>query len=162
LMGVPIALGAGIAPAQVPEQVLLEAEVGLDLLVARSDLRLRLELLELRAKLQADVGDARQVLARVGEPVLGLAPALLVLGDAGPLLEEYAQFLGLCLDDARDHALLDDGVGARAEAGAEEDVLDVAPAHVQAVDVVARLAVALQDALDRDLAVLRPLAAGAA
>ena len=37
---------------------------------------------------------------------------------------------GLRLDDARDHALLDDGVAAAAEAGAEEDVGDIAPAHV--------------------------------
>ena len=63
--------------------------------------------------------------------VLGLAAALLVLGDARGLLEEHAQLLGLGLDDARDHALLDDRVGARPEARAEEDVGDVAPAHVR-------------------------------
>ena len=51
---------------------------------------------------------------------LGFAAALLVLGDARGLLEEHAQLLGLRLDDARDHALLDDRVAARAEAGAEE------------------------------------------
>ena len=92
---------------------------------------------------------------------VSLAP-LLVARDAGGLLEEHAQLLGLGLDDARDHALLDDRVGARPEAGAEEHVGDVAPAHVRAVDVVAGLAVALQHALDRDLGVLRPLPRGAA
>src|SRR5439155_13873112 len=35
-------------------------------------------------------------------------------------------------------------------------------AYVRAIDVVARLAVALQDALHRDLGVLRPLSGGAA
>src|SRR5258706_15993088 len=115
-----LALGAGVAPAQVPEQLLLQAQVGLELLVARRDLRLRLELLELRPELEANVADARQVLARVRQAVLGLAPALLVLGDARGLLEEDAQLLGLGLDDARDHALLDDRVGARTEPGAKE------------------------------------------
>src|SRR5204863_3307151 len=93
--------------------------------------------------------------------VLGLATALLVLGDAGGLLEEQAQLLGLALDDAADRALADDGVGARPQAGAEEDVLHVAPAHRLVVDVVARRAVARQHALDRDLGKRVPLPAGA-
>ena len=105
--------------------------------VAAGDLGLRLELLEVAVQLAQDVLDARQVLARVLEPVLGLAPALLVLRDAGRLLEEQAQLLGLALDDPADRALADDRVGARAEAGAEEDVLHVAPAHRLVVDVVA-------------------------
>ena len=129
--------------------MLLELQLGVVFLVARGDLRLRLELFHLQAELEADVGDARQVLARVGEPVLGLAAALLVARDARRFLEEHAQLLGLRLDHARDHALLDDGVGARAEAGAEEHVGDVAPAHVRAVDEVARFAVALQDVRGR-------------
>jgi hypothetical protein len=96
--------------------------------------------LELRAELGLDVGHAGQVLARVLEAQLGLAAALAVLGDARGFLEEHAQLLGLRGDDARDHALLDDRVGARAEARAEEDVLHVAAAHVLAVEVVVRVA----------------------
>ena len=114
-------------------------------------------MLELLVELPPDVVDRGRLLARVVEPELGLAAALAVLGDARRLFEEDAQLFGLRLDDARDHALLDDRVGARAEAGAEEDVGDVAPAHVQVVDVVGGVAVALQHALDRDLGVLRPL-----
>ena len=60
-----------------------------------------------------DVLDARQILARVGEAAFGLLAALLVLRDARGLLEEDAQLLGLGLDDARDHPLLDDRIGAR-------------------------------------------------
>src|SRR5688572_19860478 len=161
LLPVALALG-GIAPPQVPEQVLLELQVGVEFLVARRHLGLRVELLELRAELQADVGDARQVLARVGEAVLRLAAALLVARNARGLLEEHAQLLGLRLDHARDHPLLDDRVRARTQAGAEEHVGNVAPAHMGAVDVVARLAVALHGALDGDFGVLRPLAGGAA
>ena len=160
--GMALALGTGVAPAQIPQEMLLELQVVLQLLVARRDLRLRVELLDLRAELQANVGDAREVLARVGEARLSLAAPFLVLGDARRLLEEHAQLLGLRLDHARDHALLDDGVSARAQPSAEEHVGDVAPAYVRAVDVVARLAVALQDALHRDFRVLRPLTRRAA
>src|SRR6267143_977420 len=157
----PLALRRGVAPARMPKQVLLELQFRVVFLVARRHRGLRLELLQLRGKLDADVGDAREIVARVGEAVLGLAAAFLVLRDAGRLLEEHAQLLGLRLDDARDHPLLDDRVGPRAEAGAEEHVGDVAAPDVRAVDGVARLAVALQDALHGDLRVLRPLPGGA-
>jgi hypothetical protein len=112
-------------------------------------------------ELAQDVFDAGQVLARVGQAVFGLAAALLVLGDAGRFFEEQAQLLGAAFDDAADGALADDGVGARAQAGAQEHVLHVAPAHRLVVDVVAAGAVARQHALDGDLGELAPLAAGA-
>src|SRR5512146_3298958 len=103
-----LALCGSVAPAQVPKQLLLQLELGLQLLVAGGDLSMRPQLLELRAELQAGVGDARQVLARGAEARFRLLAPLLVLRDAGRLLEEDAQLLGLRLDDARDHALLDD------------------------------------------------------
>jgi hypothetical protein len=156
-----LALCRGIAPAHIPKKMLLELQIVLQLLIAGRDLRLRIELFDLRAELGADVGDPRQVLARVCETGLGLLAPLLVFRDARRLLEEHAQLFGLRLDDARNHALLDDRVGARPEAGAEEHIGDVASANVRAVDVVVRLAVALQDALHRDFSVLRPLAGGA-
>ncbi len=140
--------------------MLLQLQVGMQLVVARGDLGLRFELLELAGELEADVGNAREVLARVAEPRFRLAAPLLVLRDARGFLEEHAQLLGLGLDHPRDHALLDDGVGARPEPRAEEHVGDVAPAHVRAVDVVARLAVALEHPAHRELGVLRPLAGG--
>jgi hypothetical protein len=124
--------------------------------------RLRLQVADLAFQLVADVIDAGDVLARILQAVLGFAPPFLVLGDAGRLFEEEAQFLGLGLDDARDHALADDGVGARTQAGAEEEVDHVAAADVQVVDVVAGIALAVEHALDRDLGVLAPLPGGAA
>ena len=66
----------------------------------------------------------------MADAVLRLAAALLVPGDAGGLLEEGAQVVGPRLDDARDHALLDDRVAARAQAGAEEQLRDVLAAHL--------------------------------
>ena len=119
------------------------------------------EVRELRLELGADVAHAGEVLARVLEAQLGLAAALAVFRNARGLLEEHAQLLGLGGDDARDHALLDDRVGARAQARAEEDVLHVAAAHVLAVEVVVGVAVAREHALHADLGVAGTRAADA-
>ena len=94
------------------------------------------------------------------QAVLGLAAALLVFADTGGFFQEQAQFFRAAFDDAADGALADDGVGARAQAGAQEHVLHVAAAHRLVVDVVAAGAVARQDALDRNFGKLVPLAAG--
>src|SRR5207302_7484399 len=111
------ALRRGVAAARKPKQVLPELQLRVVLLVARRHRRLRLELFELRGKLGADVAEAREIAARAGEAALGLAAACLVFRDAGRLLEDHAQLLGLRLDDARDHPLLDDRVGPRTKAG---------------------------------------------
>jgi hypothetical protein len=144
-----------------PQLVLLQRLLVVQRAVLLGHLGLRLQLLEVRVEFAQDVVDARQVLARVLQPIFGLAAALLVLGDAGSFLEEQPQLLGLALDDAADRALADDRVGARPEAGAEENVLHVAPPHGLVVDVVARRAVARQHALDCDLGEAVPLAARA-
>src|SRR5690606_21895600 len=61
-----------------------------------------------------------------------------------------AQFLGLGFNQARNHALLDNGVAARAEAGAEENIGNIAAATLGAIEVVDILAVAADLALDRN------------
>ena len=111
---------------------------------------------DLRAQLAPDVIDAEQVFAGVIEARFGFLAALAVLRHAGGLFEEHPQLFRPGIDDARDHALLDDGVGAGPEAGAEEDVGDIAPPHQAVVDEVARAGVAFEHPLDRNLAVLRP------
>ncbi len=156
LVGVAIAGLLGLAQARKGEEVLVERELRLQVLVLRRDLGLLAEARELGVELGADVAHARQVLARVLEPQLGLAAPLAVLGDAGGLLQEHPQLLGLGGDDPRDHALLDDRVGAGAEAGAKEDVLHVAATHVLGVDVVVGVAVAREHPLHADLGVTRP------
>jgi len=150
----------GVARLQEPQLVQLQRAVVLQPAVARGHLGLLFQLLEVAVEFTQDVVDARQVLARVLQAVLGFAPPLLVLRDARGFFQEHAQFLGARLDDAADRALADDGVGARAEAGAEEHVLHVAPAHRLVVDVVAAAAVAREHTLDGDLAERVPLAAG--
>ena len=108
------------------------------------------QVLELLVDLLAQVVEAIQVLAGVADAGLGLLAPLLVLGDAGGLFQVHAQVLGPGLDDLADHALLDDRVAARAQAGAEEQVGDVAAAALGAVEVVVALAVAADQAPDRD------------
>ena len=109
------------------------------------------------AHLHADVVEASQVVARVAQAALGFLAALAVLGDPGRFFEKAADVLGARLDDARDHALLDDRVGARTKTGAEEEVDDVLAPHVHVVDVIGRLARTVEHALDRDLGIARPL-----
>jgi hypothetical protein len=131
----------------------------LEFLVALGRARLALGVLQLAVDLLAQVAQALEVLLGVADAVLGLAAPLLVLGDAGRLLEVDAQLLGLGLDQARDHALLDDRVAARPETCTQEDVGDVAATATRAVQRVGRDAVAAHLALDGDLGVLRILAA---
>ncbi|SAK99265.1 hypothetical protein AWB81_05698 [Caballeronia arationis] len=153
---------ARLVLAQEPQQALLLFAFGLQLLVPGRDDRLPFELLEIRAQFANDVFDARQIFTRVMQTVLGFATPFLVLRHPRRFFEEHAQFFRLRLDDPRDHALPDDRVGARAEARAEEDVLDVAAARREIVDVVAGSAVAREHALHGDFAVSTPLAGGAA
>jgi hypothetical protein len=151
-----------LAQAREGEQVVVQRQLRLQLLVLRGHLGLLRQVLQLCGELGLDVAHAGKVLARVFEAQLRLAAALAVLRDARGLLEEHAQLFRLRGDDARDHALLDDRVGARTQARAEEDVLHVAAAHVLAIQVVIGVAVARQHALHADLRVLRPGAADAA
>ena len=151
----------GVAALQEPELMQAALAQMLQLAVARRHFGLAFELLQIAAELAQDVVDARQVLAGVLQPVLGLAAPFLVLGDTGGLLEKEAQLLGPAFDDAADGALADDGVGAWAQPGAEKDVVHVLAAHRLVVDEVARSALARQHALDGDLGVLVPGPAGA-
>ena len=63
---------------------------------------------QLLLHLFAQVVETFEVFTGMRDPVLGLAPPLLVFGDPGSLLKIDAQVLGACLDNARDHALFDD------------------------------------------------------
>ena len=114
---------------------------------------LALQVADLLVDFVAHVLQALEVFARVGDARLGFLAALLVTRDAGGLFDEHAHVIGLRLDDARDHALLDDGVAARAEAGAEEQLRDVLAAAARAVEEIVRRAVARDLALERHLGV---------
>ena len=154
-------IGLGLAALEEPQLLLPQRHLRLQGVVAAGHFGLLFQLVEIGVELAQDVFHPRQVLACVRQAVLGFTPPLLVLGDPRGLLQKQPQLLGLGFDDAADRALPDDGVGARAQAGAQEHVLHVAPAHHLVVDVVARVALAREHPLDRDFRELVPLAARA-
>ncbi|MNZ64336.1 hypothetical protein D3C78_825040 [compost metagenome] len=139
-----------VAPAQGRQACLQLAFLGLVFAVLLGRLGLAVQALQLALQLFAQVGQARQVFLGAADAALGFAAALLVLGDAGGFLDEVAQVLGLGLDQLGDHPLLDDRVAARAQAGAEEDVGDVAAAAFGAVQVIGVLPVTGDLAADGD------------
>ena len=109
-----------------------------------------------------DVREAQEISARLLELHLGLTLADLVLRDARGLLDEPAAILGLRGEDQVDLLLLDDRVRAHAEAGAEENLLDVLEARPLPVEDVVTLAVTRDASRDDDLAArLGPLLAAA-
>ena len=139
-------------------RVLVQA-LGLQGLVLLGGARLALEMVDLLVHFLAQVGQALEVLARVADARLGLLAPFLVLGNAGGLFQVNAQVFGPGLDDLRDHALLDDGVAARAKAGAQEQIGDVASPAARAIEVIVGLAIAADRTLDRYFGVAGVLAA---
>ncbi len=134
----------------------------LERLVAPRRAGLPLQVADLPVDFIAHILQALQVLTRIGDARLGLAAALLVARNAGGLLDEGAHVLGLGLDDPRDHALLDDGVAARSQARAQEQLGDVPAPAARAIDVVVGAAIARYHALQRHLVVAGVGAADAA
>ncbi len=104
-----------------------------------------------------DVLDAVEVDAGVAQPALGFLPALAVARHAGGFFEEVAQLLGTRLDNAVDHALLDDAVGAGAHASAQKQVANITLAHREVVDEELRVTVALEHPTHRNLGKRLPL-----
>ena len=120
-------------------------------------LRLPLETLQAAAHLADHVGEPQQVLLGGLQLALGLLSACLVLGDSGRLFDDRAPVLRLRADDETDAALLDDGVRARPDARAEEQLGDVEQPAGGLVDLVFARAVAEQAARHGDVGESRVL-----
>ncbi|KFB71460.1 MAG: hypothetical protein AW09_003404 [Candidatus Accumulibacter phosphatis] len=149
-----LALELRFIASQQPQQLLLARQIVVVLAILASNAGLTFEPLHLRSELKTNVFDPRQVLARVGQPVLGFPAPFLVAGHAGSLFEKYPQLVRLGLDDSRDGTLADDRVGTRSQAGAEKEVGDILATDMQIVDVVLGLAITRQQPLDRQLRIL--------
>ena len=128
-----------------------DAQVLHEGLVAARLSRLALERADLALHFLDDVGDAQEVALGVLQLTEGLFFLRLVLRDPGGLLEDRATVLGAAVEQERGLALLHDGVGAPADAGVHEEIVDVLQAAGRAVDQVLRLAVAEDAARDPDL-----------
>ncbi len=109
-------LRAAVEVAQAQRQHLRRepALLFLESLVAARGGCLALQVADLLIHLVAQVLQPLQVLTRLGYTRLGFLAPLLVARDSRRLLDESAHVLCPGVDDARDHALLDDGVTARA------------------------------------------------
>ena len=125
----------------------------LAILVAARDSGLALQMPDLTVHLVAQILQPREVLTRLGHARLGLATSLLVERYARSLLDKGTHVVVACLDHARDHVLLDDGVAARAQARAQEQVRDVLAPATPAVDEIGRAAIARDRPFQRYLAV---------
>ena len=125
-------------------------------------LGLPLQVLELALQFVAQIGEPLQVLHGAAHAVLGFTAPLLVLGDPRGFLDEHAQLFRPGLDQARNHALLDNRIAARSETGAEEDVGNVAAAAAAAVEKVFGLGFAGHQAADGNFRIAGVLAADAA
>ncbi len=158
LEAVEPALLEGPAAEQDPVQQL--AVFLVDLLVAAGGAGLALERAQRAVELGDDVVDAQQVGEGLLELDLGDPLALAVAGDAGRLLDQAAPLLRLAREDHADLALLDHRIGADAQAGVHQEVLDVAQPHLLAVDPVAAFAAPEDLPLHHDHAVDRVLGRG--
>ena len=151
-------LGVQRLPLQRLQLRLQGALLALELGILFRRLGLALQVLQLPSQLVAQVGQALQVFQGAPHAALGLLAALLVLGDAGGFLDKHPQVFRLGLDQAGDHALLDDGVTARTQARAQEDIGDIAAPAAGAIEEVFGLGLAGDQALDGNLGVAGVLA----
>ena len=113
---------------------------------------LALQRVHLPRDLFEDVVHAGEVLLRRFQAQLGEALLGLEAGDAGGLFDDGAAIVRLGAEELADALLLDDGVALRPEAGAHEDVLNVAQAAELAVEQIFAVAGAEEAASDDDLA----------
>ena len=95
-----------------------------------------------------DVPQTLEVLCRRSQTPLRLVFAVAVLGDAAGFLENFAALAAFCGNDLRDAALSDDGVAVPADAGVQQQLVDVLEAAELAVDGVLALAGAVVFAAD--------------
>ena len=112
---------------------------------------LALERIRLAADLFQNVEHARQILTGAFEPGLGQPLARFILADSRGFLDHRAAVGRFVRKNLADAALLDDGVALRAEAGAAEQILNIAQPRVVAVDLVFALAGTVETPRDGDV-----------
>ena len=116
---------------------------------------LALQRIDLARELADDVFEPGEVLLGGAQAQLGLVAARMQSGDAGGLFQHPAALLGLRLDDLADASLVHQRRRARAGRGVGEQDLDVAGAHLAAVEAIGRALLAFDPArhLERVVAV---------
>ena len=141
-------VGIRLDPAQMVQHGLGLAHLGRDVAVADRLPRLLLQAVHLSGELADHVLDAEQVGFRRLQAQFSLVAAGVQAGDAGGIFQHAAALLGLGLDDLADLALVNQRRRTRAGGGIGEQDLNVAGAHVAAVDAIDRARLALDPARD--------------
>jgi len=139
-------LGGGVDEAQMKQRGLGLAHLLRERAIAHGLSRLALQGVDLGRKLTDDILKPREVLLRRAQPKLGFMPTRVQPGDARGLLKHPPPLLGLGLDDFPDTALMHEGRGSRAGRGVREQNVDVACAHLAAIDAIVRAFVTLDAA----------------
>ena len=148
----------GLAPGILEPAQVIDGERELDgfellgeLLMLTCAIRLALEGLELAVDLAGYVVDALQLAIHVLELASRALLSLLVLEDAGCLLDEQATVLGTGAQHVLQRALGDDRMRVTTETGIVENVEYVHEARGRAVDEILALAAAVHAPRDDDL-----------
>ena len=121
--------------------------------------RLPLQVLDMFLDLVDQVMQTFEVFPSAQNPALGFPPSFLVFRNARRFFEEHPQFLGASFDQPGYHALLDDGVTARPQPGAEENGRDVLSPAARVVEVIDRGAIARHDPANGDFGIVGVLPA---
>ena len=150
--------GQRLLPLHIIEQVLLSGELAGEGLIALGGFGLFFQLFHLAAQFALQIGQALQMLARVFQTAFGFFAALFIFRYARRFFYIGTQFFRPRFDNARNHALLNHGIAARAHAGAEEKIGNVAAAHHLVVDEISGFALARELALDAHFGILPPRA----
>ena len=98
-----------------------------------------------------DVPQPLQILRRSGQAPFGLVFAVAVLGDAAGFLKNFPALSALGRHDLRNAALPDDGIAVAADAGIQQQFINILQAADLAVDAVLALAGAVVFAADHGL-----------
>jgi hypothetical protein len=144
-------IGGERAETREREVQLLLAEPRAEMLRPERPLHLALSAFQLPTEAVVQVGHLVERLPRLPEPFERLLAALFVTTDPGGLLDEASALHRPRVHDLPDAALLDEGVEAVSDAGVEEEVGDVAEAHLLGVDAVLARAIAVEPATDLQL-----------
>ena len=95
-----LAFGLRIVASQQPQQLLLARQRIAVFTVLAGDRRLPFQTLHLRGKLQPNILDAHEVVARIGNAVLGLLAPLFIFGNACRFFQKNPQLIRPRLDNA--------------------------------------------------------------
>src|SRR5690606_38799149 len=97
---------------------------------------LTLQPLQLATQFFANIGEALQVFLGTAHAAFRVLAALFVFGDTRRFFDKDPQLIGLGLNQAGNHALLDNGVTARAKPSAQKDVGNIPAAAFVAIEVI--------------------------